>query len=72
MVNNIATQTANATTNSEAASQVQTTLLTQQQSVSGVSQDEEAINLIQEQTAYQGAAQVINAINTMMQTLLTM
>jgi flagellar hook-associated protein 1 len=72
MVNNIATQTANASANSDAANQVQTTLQTQQQSISGVSQDEEAINLIQEQTAYQGAAQVINAINTMMQTLLTM
>lgn len=72
MVNNIATQTADATTNSDAATQVQTTLQTQQQSVSGVSQDEEAINLIQEQTAYQGAAQVINAINQMMQSLLAM
>jgi flagellar hook-associated protein 1 FlgK len=72
LINNVATQTANAKTNAEAAGQVQTTLLTQQQSVSGVSQDEEAINLIQEQTAYQGAAQVINAINTMMQTLLSM
>ena len=72
IVNSVATQTANATTNSDAANQVQQTLQTQQQSISGVSQDEEAINLIQEQTAYQGAAQVINAINTMMQTLLAM
>lgn len=72
MINSVATQTANATTNSDAANQVQQTLQTQQQSISGVSQDEEAINLIQEQTAYQGAAQVINAINQMMQTLLAM
>jgi flagellar hook-associated protein 1 FlgK len=72
IVNNVATQTSNAGTNSDAATQTQSALQSQQQSVSGVSQDEEAINVIQEQTAYQGAAQVINAINQMMQTLLAM
>jgi flagellar hook-associated protein 1 FlgK len=37
-----------------------------------VSLDEEAINLIREQRAFQGAARVISAVDEMMKTLLSL
>jgi len=40
--------------------------------VSGVSLDEEMVNLIQYQTAYQAAAKIINTVNDMMSTLMNM
>lgn len=45
-------------------------LESQRQAVSGVSLDEEAINLLQYQRAYQGAARFLTVVDELMQTLL--
>lgn len=70
-VNGIATQSAAAKTNAEATRVVRETLEAQRESLSGVSLDEEAINLVRQQRAFQGAARLIAAIDEMMQTLLS-
>ena len=71
-INNVAGQVATATTETQAAQAVQSTLTTQQQSLSGVSLDEESINMITQQRAYQGAAMFITTLNTMMTSLMAM
>ncbi len=50
---------------------VRENLTAQQQSVSGVNTDEEAINLIAFQRAYQGSARFLSIVDELMQTLLT-
>jgi flagellar hook-associated protein 1 FlgK len=70
MINGVATSAAAAKTNADAASTVHQTLDAQRQALSGVSLDEEAVNLIQQQRAFQGAARFISAVDEMMQTLL--
>ncbi|MGF1633410.1 MAG: flagellar hook-associated protein FlgK [Phycisphaerae bacterium] len=70
MVNGVAGKTNGARTDAEAAGVVRQTLEAQRQSLSGVSLDEEAINIMRFQRAYQGAARVISAVDEMMQTLL--
>jgi flagellar hook-associated protein 1 len=72
MINGIATQAATAQSNAQAAQSVQDTLQSQRDSISGVSMDEEAINLMKQQQAYQGAARLINVVNQLMQTMLNM
>ena len=59
-----------ATTELQAQGLSQTQLQNQLSSVSGVSLDEEAANLIQYQSAYEAAAQMISTINQMSQTVL--
>ena len=51
---------------------MQDTLLAQRESLSGVSLDEEAVNLIKEQRAFQGAARIISAVDELMKTILNM
>lgn len=70
MVNNVAVSAAAARTNADAATAVRLTLETQRESLSGVSLDEEAINLIRQQRAFQGAAKLISAVDELMQTIL--
>jgi flagellar hook-associated protein 1 FlgK len=72
MINGIAVASATAKTNAEAAMTVQETLLAQRESLSGVSLDEEAVNLIREQRAFQGAARIIAAVDELMKTILNM
>jgi flagellar hook-associated protein 1 FlgK len=72
MINGISVSTASANTNATASQTVQDALTAQQQSVSGVSLDEETVNLLQEQTAYQAAAKLISVVDAMMQTLTAM
>lgn len=72
MVNGVATQAAAAKTNAAAATTVRQTLEAQREALSGVSLDEEAVNLIKQQRAFQGAAKLISTVNEMMQTLLQM
>lgn len=67
MINGVSTQLATATSDAQAAQSIQQTLEAQRQSVSGVSMDDEAIKLMKQQQAYQGAAQLINVVNTLMQ-----
>ena len=45
-------------------------MFAQQQSISGVSMDEEAINLMQYQRAFQGSARFITVVDEMLQTVL--
>ncbi len=70
-VNGVATQASAARTNAEATRVVKETLEAQRESLSGVSLDEEAMNLMRQQRAFQGAARVIAAVDEMMQTLLS-
>jgi flagellar hook-associated protein 1 FlgK len=72
MINGVASASAGAKTNAEAADVVEQTLQAQRESLSGVSLDEEAVNLIRQQRAFQGAARLITAVNEMMDTVLNM
>jgi flagellar hook-associated protein 1 FlgK len=72
VVNQVATAAAAAKTDADATKGVVDTLQAQRESLSGVSLDEEAVNLIREQRAFQGAARLITAVNEMMDTVLNM
>jgi len=65
-----------ATSQSTSQSAVQDTLVrqadTRRQSVSGVSTDEELVNMIKQQQAYQAAAKLIGVIDEMAQTLINL
>ncbi|MDQ2889502.1 MAG: flagellar hook-associated protein FlgK [Gemmatimonadota bacterium] len=74
--NDLVTRVGVATSNATGSAAVYTTLAqqanTQRQSSSGVSTDEELINLTKNQQAYAAAAKVITTANAMSQTLLDM
>jgi len=72
MITQVAVASANAKTNADAATSVHQTLDAQREALSGVSLDEEAINLIRQQRAFQGAARLVSAIDELMKTLLAM
>jgi flagellar hook-associated protein 1 FlgK len=72
MINGISVSAASAQSNAQATLTVQNTLQAQKSAVSGVSLDEETVNLMQQQTAYQGAAKLISVVDDMMQTLMAM
>ena len=61
-----------AKTDAEATAVVKETLIAQREALSGVSLDEEAINLMKQQRAFQGAACVVSAVDELMQTILAM
>ena len=71
-IGNLATQAQNAANDLSANSTIQTTLTSQQQSVSGVSMDEETVNMMQYQRAFEGSARYINVVNQMMQDVLSL
>jgi flagellar hook-associated protein 1 len=62
----------NASDDVTAQSAIHDTLFAQQQAISGVSLDEEAINLTKYQRAFQGSARYITVIDEMMQTVLSL
>jgi flagellar hook-associated protein 1 FlgK len=70
MINGISSTAAAAQSNSTATQDIVNTLQSQRDATSGVSLDEEAINLIQEQQAYQGAARLISTIDQLFTTLM--
>ncbi len=72
IVNDIAASNATAKNNAEAATVVQQTLQAQRESLSGVSLDEEAVNLMKQQRAYQGAARFLSTVNELMDTVLNL
>ena len=72
IINGVAAQTAAAKTNAQATLTVMNTLQAQRESLSGVSLDEEAVNLMKQQRAFQGAAKLVTTVNDMMQTVLDM
>jgi flagellar hook-associated protein 1 FlgK len=61
-----------AKTEVEATRVVKETLESQREALSGVSLDEEAINLMRQQRAFQGAARLVAAVDELMQTVLRM
>ncbi|HVX86037.1 MAG TPA: flagellar hook-associated protein FlgK [Phycisphaerae bacterium] len=68
----LAAKTQTASDSVTATTTIYQSLYAQQQSISGVSLDEEAINLTQYQRAFEGSARFINVVNQMMQTVLTL
>jgi flagellar hook-associated protein 1 FlgK len=71
-VNGVAVSAAAAKTDAEATRVVEETLTNQREALSGVSLDEEAINLMRQQRAFQAASRVISAVDEMMKTLIAM
>jgi flagellar hook-associated protein 1 FlgK len=71
LVNQVANSAASAKTNAQATQTVKDTLTAQQQSLSGVSINEETVNLMQQQQAFQAAARVVSVVSAMYTSLLT-
>ena len=72
MINGVSSQVATAQTNAQAAQAVQDTLQQQRDALSGVSIDEEAMNLMKQQRAFQGAARLVSVVDQLMQSVLAM
>lgn len=69
-VQQIGVQTSAAASQADAATVVRDSLQAQREAVSGVSIDEESVNLLTYQRQYQGAAKYISTVDSMMQTLI--
>lgn len=69
---NVGQENQTATTNEQAQQQVVAQTKTLREQVSGVSLDEEAVNVLQFQRAYQAAAQVLSVLNTLADATLNM
>lgn len=72
VIEDLAVETAAAKQTTNAQTIIAESLAAQRESVSGVNLDEEAINLLQYQRAYQGSARFITVIDEMMETLLSL
>jgi flagellar hook-associated protein 1 FlgK len=68
----IGTDTQNANTNQTYYDSLKSELQNQQQSLSGVSVDEELVNIMQYQQIYQAAAKVVQTTSTLMNTVINM
>lgn len=66
LVFQVGSTTSNAAADADASNQILQQLQDQRGSVSGVSIDEEAANMVQYQTAYQAAARVVSTINALL------
>jgi flagellar hook-associated protein 1 len=66
LVFKIGSDTSNASADVDAADQILQQLQDQRSSISAVSLDEEAANMVKYQTAYQAAARVVTAVNSML------
>jgi flagellar hook-associated protein 1 FlgK len=71
MVTGVANSVANAKTDSTSTQAVVQTLTSQKSALSGVSLDEEAVNLIQQQNAYSAAARLITTVRDMLTSLMS-
>lgn len=69
-IHGLAVEAASARTNAEAAETVHAALLAQREAVSGVSLDEEAINLAKFEKAYQASTRFINVLESLSNELL--
>ncbi len=72
IVFNVGNAASNASAEQNASSQILQQLNDQRSSISGVSLDEEAANMVQYQDAYQASAQVITTVNDMMYAVINM
>ena len=68
-INRIGTAASTANKEADAAQGITDTLTSQRSALSGVSLDEETVNLIRQQQAFQGAARLITTIDAMMASL---
>ena len=69
-VNNVSAKVAGSKVDADAAQVVRDTLQNQRDSISGVSLDDEAINMMKYQRAYQASSRVIAAADEMIQTIM--
>ncbi len=69
-IGTLSAQAKNAADNVTAQNAIHDTLYAQQQAISGVSMDEEAINLTKYQRAFEGSARFITVVDQMMQVVL--
>jgi flagellar hook-associated protein 1 FlgK len=72
LINTVGNDVSNATAEQEAVGLVLQQLTNQQASISGVSLDEEATNLVMYQRAYEAAARVISTIDQLTSTTINM
>lgn len=72
MINGLSVQASAAKNNAEASDAVLQTLAAQREALSGVSLDEEAINLMRQQRAFQGASRLIATVNELMDQVLSL
>ena len=72
MINEVGVATSTAKNEAEAAGVIRETLESQREALSGVSLDEEAVNLMRQQRAFQGAARVVSVVDELMRTILGM
>jgi flagellar hook-associated protein 1 len=72
IVFNVGNATANASAEQSASNLVLQQLNDQRSSISGISLDQEAANMVRYQQAYAASAQVVSSINSMMQTVINM
>jgi len=70
MINGVASASSAAKNNVQATLDIRNTLESQRDALSGVSINDEAINLITQQQAFMGASRLISTIDQMMQTLM--
>jgi flagellar hook-associated protein 1 len=68
-IGNLASASSTVSNNSTAQTAVYNALYSQQQSLSGVSMDQETVNLMQYQRAFEGSANFITIVNQMMATV---
>jgi flagellar hook-associated protein 1 FlgK len=72
LINQVAVAAAGTKTDAEATLLVRETLQAQREALSGVSLDEEAINLMRQQRAFQGASRLIAAVDELMDAILAL
>lgn len=72
MIDSLASATSQAKTDVTSSEAVTQMLQNQRDTLSGVSMDEEALNLMRFQRAYQGAARLVTVVDEMMDTMLNM
>jgi flagellar hook-associated protein 1 FlgK len=72
IANGVAASGAEAANKLEAADAVSASLTAQRESISGVSLDEEAIELLRFERAFQGAARYVSTVDRLMQDMLAL
>jgi flagellar hook-associated protein 1 FlgK len=72
LVSDVGRHVAQATVNANHQSTVALQLDTYREEVSGVSMDEEMINMVQFQSAYQAAAKLVNTVDEMLESMIAM
>ncbi|HEX8325837.1 MAG TPA: flagellar hook-associated protein FlgK [Tepidisphaeraceae bacterium] len=72
LIGQLAAKTSQASTDVQSTDAVTQTLQNQREMISGVSMDEEAVNLMRYQRAYQGAARLVTVVDELMDTMMNM